>query len=160
MTRYQHSLAVEQAGKKRLARFFENWSAGAPLIETEKDDQICGDYIVQTASNTILGVELKTVEGTYDKFFIELWSNRKYQTCGWLYTSVADRLVYHYQGDDRLFVMDMTALQRWLARDNFVGSFPECQQLKCHQLNDTWGALIPHEAVRNAIGFKWEGVAP
>lgn len=95
------------------------------------------------------------MEGSYDKLFIETWSNKQRGTKGWLWTSCADRIVWLFMETMELFVIDLPALKRWaeLSIHNFV----EVPQKKCDQLNDTWGRLVPRDVLRTEVGFLHEG---
>lgn len=89
----------------------------------------------------------------YGNLFLETWSNRREKRPGWMITSEADRLIYHFI-NDVAFDIDFARLREWYEKNkNF---FPVKQQKKTRQENDTWGACVGIEVIRTHVGFDHE----
>lgn len=130
-----------------------------------------GDLLFNDRDGRLWGVELKAEEEYRGNLFLETWSNRNLNdpqshadrgsNPGWLMKTRADLLFYHFLDADALFIMNMFMLKRWAFqvvsknRSEFASrirsepltgriyDFPEREQKKYSQLNDTWGRCVP-----------------
>lgn len=132
-----------------------------------------GDVLFNDRRGRVWSIELKAELRHTGNLFLETWSNRNLDevashaergsTVGWLYTTRADLLLYHFVEDDRLYVLSVMALKRWAfmapsrrstmsdpdasgVRREMQGrlyDFAERAQAKYRQPNDTRGRLVP-----------------
>ena len=138
-----------------------------------------GDALFNAKSGDIWSVEIKAEERYTGNLFLETWSNRNLEDAashtvrgsnpGWLYKSRAELLFYHFLDSDRLYVISMYRLRRWAfsapgrhmsetvnnERRRLPGrlfDFPEIEQSKRQQMNDTRGRLVPIKVLREEAG--------
>lgn len=153
MSGYADSLEIEAKGRKLLSPFLEQRAHKGHLVWTTKGrlarelQRSAGDVLFNSDEETIVGCELKCEERLRDTLFIERWSNRKRWTPGWLETLSTDLLLYYFIEGDKLCVINFDGFRHWLydCRDGCVpkaGCFPQYQQKRHSQPNDTWGYSI------------------
>lgn len=98
-------------------------------------------------------------ENKHGNLFIETWSNLSRENRGWYYKCQASWLWYYFIDDDELYCVEMDKLRRWgtapgRSGDCHLFDFPERQQRKREQKNDTWGRCVPIETLsRECEGF-------
>lgn len=143
--------------KGRLARFLQ---------------ETCGDLLFNDDSGRLWGVELKAELAFTGNLFLETWSNRNLtdpqshadrgSNPGWLTKVRADLLFYHFVDSDRLYILNLYSLKRWAFKNRSqrglseragrirpehpagrIYDFPEREQRKYDQPNDTWGRCVP-----------------
>jgi len=117
-----------------------------------------GDVQLNTDSEHIIAIELKAERDWSFNFYLEAWSNRRIYRPGWMWTSNADFLFYHFLSSDDLYCIDFQALKRWFHGCDHRSRPPWClwphaEQGRYVQRNDTWGVLIPINEVEKAVGF-------
>lgn len=116
----------------------------------------CGDFLARKSLGDVIGLELKAEKKHTGNLFIETWSNRKWFNPGWLYSSKADYILYHFLDSNVCYVISMKALKKFCfitestkaKRPGRIEDYPEVQQAKYDQKNDTWGRLIPIEHLK------------
>ena len=122
-----------------------------------------GDILVQ--NGRLISIEVKVEkEDKHENFFLETWSNRKWFTPGWMYTTDCDRLWYFFLKERKLYSIDFGRLRQWAfwlkdGRGPFY-SYKEKKQKEYEQNNDTWGRCVPIDVIREAIGFERECLVP
>ena len=115
-----------------------------------------GDAIVASKNGRMIGIELKAEEeNKHGNLFLETWSNRKRRTVGWMYYCDADKLFYFFCKERAMYSMDMHELQSWAFDKKRIYEFPEKEQSKYTQMNDTWGRCVPIPVIRDELAsFK------
>lgn len=142
--------------------------------------EVVGDALMNTDSETVWSVEIKAEVRFTGNIFLETWSNRNLEdrrghagrgsNPGWFIKTGSDLLFYHFLDSDKLYIFDIFKLKQWAFRtpsknlktglmpDDFpqrICDFPEKQQGKYRQMNDTRGRIVPIELLRNeGVPFK------
>lgn len=121
--------------------------------------KVWGDFIARRqdkGKDREYSIELKAEEEHTGNLILELWSNKKWFTPGWMYTSHARYLFYFFTDNKILYVIDFISLKQWFfGADGKRGAmyrFPEVTQKKRSQANDTWGALVDVEVLKSKLG--------
>lgn len=113
-----------------------------------------GDALMKR-NGEMYSVEIKAErENKYGNFFLETWSNRKWFTPGWMLTLNADILFYHFLEQDQLYIMNFQRLKEWAWHQGGIYRFPEREQSKYDQRNDTWGRCVPIKVIGAEVGFS------
>lgn len=112
------------------------------------DMQRSGDFVLNTSENKFITVELKVESRHTGNLYIETWSNKNRLNQGWLYKCKSDRLIYLFlDRPAEAYSVNVRKMQNWLFQTingkQRLWSFPEREQGKYKQLNDTWGVLVP-----------------
>lgn len=133
--------------------------------------ELMGDVLFNDRTGRLWSVEMKAEQKDRPNLFLEVWSNRNLEQPenhagrgskpGWLLTTGADLLFYHFLASDKLFICSMFALKKWafvsagkrMAEPNAYGDqthtvgriwdFEEKVQKSYEQLNDTRGRCVP-----------------
>lgn len=126
-----------------------------------------GDLFMNTDADTIRGLEIKVERSWTGNLFLETWSNRNLEdrdshhergsTPGWLVTSRADLVLFYFLDTDDLVTVPMLRLKRWAFGSGPQGgvyAWPEKQQGRYAQRNDTWGRCVPVEHLEREVGAK------
>ena len=154
---FKESLRTEELGEEVMLPILRQMSDHGTVKQiTDKDGQrYSGDWIscIDGEQKTH---EFKTVNGYYDAFFIEFYSNRQRGKFSWLVDLGCDYLWYLYLANKALFIIDMPRLQWWLLTRRGALLYDLIKQEACEQMNDTWGMKVPHADVRRIIGFVRE----
>lgn len=124
-------------------------SKGALARELQKS---VGDFLYNGDAETVYGVEVKVEQNNrHGNFFLETWSNRSRFTLGWMYTLNTDLLLYHFLEDDLLYKIPFRKLRVWSFHKGRIYDFPEREQAKRAQMNDTWGRCVPIDVVSREL---------
>ena len=155
MNAFDQTQRVEQRSMEILRPFIEQRAFNGQYVVTSKgplarDLQItAGDVLYNSDKDTVFSIEIKAEESNkHGNFFLETWSNRKWYTPGWMITLKTDLLLYHFLKDDLLYRIPFQKLKRWAFHDRRIYNYPERQQSKYSQPNDTWGRCVPIEKLR------------
>lgn len=119
--------------------------------------QNMGDVLAKNPNEATEIVDVKAEEeNKYGRFFLEVWSNKSRGKRGWMATAHYTKLWYFFLESRELFIIDFTTLREWAFRR--LVDYPEREQKKYDQLNDTWGRCPPIAVIREEVGFDDEGV--
>jgi hypothetical protein len=93
-------------------------------------------------------IEVKAEKSdVHGRLFLETWSNRKRWTVGWMFKSWCDWLWYFFVDECALYEVEMQKLRQWAFGCNqdpgLLYRFPEREQKRYDQMNDTWGRCVP-----------------
>lgn len=127
-----------------------------------------GDAIFNDKKGRVWSVELKAEEKHTGNLFLETWSNKNLtdaqshaergSTMGWLFSCRADLLMYYFLDSDDLHIIPLLRLKRWAfglgLRPGRLYDFPEVEQHKYGQPNDTHGRLVEIATLASEIEFK------
>ncbi len=152
MTAFEQTSRIEAQGLAHILEWMKNNPKCQDLRFTSDSpyahllQHTVGDILVRNQSaDTSLDLKVE-VDARYGNFFLETWSNRSRFTLGWMYTASYDWLAYYFLQERKLYLLDFLKLRRWAFNYNGDGGFyeyPEREQRKYHQLNDTWGRCVP-----------------
>jgi len=112
-----------------------------------------GDALVQK-DGIAYGVEFKIEQRWTGNFFLETWSNKKWETPGWLFTLDTDVLLYYFEDKRLLYSIPFQKLKKWAETQGNMEPFPEKAQRKYDQKNDTWGRCVPIGVVTEQVGCQ------
>jgi hypothetical protein len=142
---------IEEQGVQHLVEFLKE--DGFDVFRLSADSHTMrelqlhyGDALIQRNEEAYI-VEFK-VEAidSHDNFFLETWSNRGMGRRGWLDHLRTDWLLYYFLDPGDLYVFDFPKLRRWAFGSNLsearIYRYPEKQQGKYAQRNDTWGRCV------------------
>lgn len=175
MSAFEDAKSVEAASLLALRPFLEetqgryvltNKGAASKLIQ-----ETLGDILFNDRKGRLWSVEMKAERRWTGNLFLEVWSNRNLtdaenhsgrgSKAGWLVTTGADLLFWHFIDADKLVICNMLALKQWafatpgkrLSEPNARGEsvqlpgriwdFEEKAQKAYSQLNDTRGRIVP-----------------
>jgi hypothetical protein len=153
--------AVERAGIKILAPYFREqesangvktfWLDGggpiADLLQRQK-----GDMLFQFEDHSSYSIELKHEERHTGNIFLETYSWKKRGVPGWLWTTKADLLGFHFINAG-LFYLSQTKRIVEFAESDLFEIFRERPQGKYPQPNDTWGRCVPVRVLKKECGL-------
>lgn len=132
-----------------------------------------GDLFIQTLNKEFYALEVKAEERHTGNLFLETFSNGSCYKLGWMHTLRADWLLYHFLDKDVLYIIPFEPLKKWFflgigtEKINIQGitkriekkynrsgyqQYPQVQQKKYNQMNDTWGVIVPIDAIVEQIG--------
>lgn len=171
MSAFDVAMAVEAQSRAILLPWLEE-SSGGRYVLTHKGQlarvfqERYGDLLFNAKDGRLWTVELKAERKHTGNLFLETWSNRNLHNpashaergsnVGWLYKLQADVLLYHFLDTDTLYILSVFKLKRWAfvptpqCPQGQIFTFPEHQQQKYTQFNDTHGRLVPVEALKKA----------
>lgn len=119
-----------------------------------------GDVLLNREGGELIAIELKAERVARRNLFLEAWSNRDFERrkVGWMWSSGADLLLYHFLGSDDLYCIDFPALWHWFhGCENWERPpwthYQQHEQGVYEQRNRTWGVLVPIEKIESAVGF-------
>lgn len=118
--------------------------------------KVCGDYLASQKGKARY-IEIKAEkENIWGNVFIETWSNKSRRTLGWFHACQADWLWYYFLASRELYIWQMVHLRQWarsLAENGQprLFTYPEKQQRRYEQLNDTWGHPVPMSVLKIAL---------
>lgn len=110
--------------------------------------KVWGDYVVNR-DGIESSLELKAEWDFTGNLFLEMFSNMKWGTPGWMLTCRADWLLYFFGCNGRLYIMSLHQLRAWAFAVNEntnrqrLDGYALKKQGKYDQLNDTWGRCVP-----------------
>ena len=114
-----------------------------------------GDAIAQTHNGKVVAIEFKAEQkNKHGNLFLETWSNRSRFTPGWMYNLNADMLLYYFLKPRGMVTMSFPALRKWAFHSRNIYRYPELEQNKRDQKNDTWGRCVPISALVNHKDIK------
>lgn len=156
MNSFDDAKLVEQKSLKILRPFIEQRSYhGQYVIVNDgplaRELQAVGfDIIMQTSPGSFTTIDIKAEnENKHDNFYVESWSNKSRWRRGWFFTIKAELLFYHFVEDYKLYVIEVEKLRRWAFSSEApdepsrIYRYPERDQKKRMQKNDTWGFCVP-----------------
>jgi len=178
-------LAVEAASRAILTPFIAYRADDGRYVLTDKGrlskafQLVHGDVIVQREGQMMF-CELKAEqENVHGNFFLEEWSNRDWETPGWMHKLDVDWLYYHFINQNVVYLLHWPALKRWAfeaprmngnmadgrGETGRAYDYPLRGQAKRKQKNDAWGWCVPiadllgevkHHVVRFLPGGNYE----
>jgi hypothetical protein len=127
-----------------------------------------GDLLIATGPGNVASVEIKAQRRWTGNLFLEVWSNKNLDdrgshiergsTPGWLITCRADVLGFHFIDADTVLFLPLFRLQQWAFgiedAPGRIYDFPERQQRRYVQRNDSWGRIVPIETLAREVGMK------
>ena len=136
----------EKEGRKVITPFLTKIAFAGRIIWTDCDQFLqnnYGDVLVSVDSNTFVSVEMKTEqENKYGNLYLETWSNRKWNTPGWMdKLKSCDILLYNFLDSDECYGAHFPTLVTWFNENKH--KYKEKPQGKYVQANDTWGRPVP-----------------
>lgn len=152
MNAYDEGRSVEAAGLIDILPYAKCVAEGAQVVLVDGHEGLQrwkGDFLYQCRRRGARSVELKCEqENKYGNLFIETWSNRHDYRRGWFDYCGADELWYYFVTNKQLYRCSLLELKQWAKAQQFDGRprlhcFPEKQQGKYTQNNDTWGHCVP-----------------
>ena len=117
-------------------------------------------------------VEIKAQRRWVGKLFLEVWNNKNLDdrgwhiergsTPGWLITCRAAVLGFHFIDADTVLFLPLFRLQQLVFGIGDAPGrsydFPERQQRRYVQRNDSWGRVVPIETLAREAGMKRAGL--
>jgi hypothetical protein len=178
MSAYTDACLVEQRGMAVLLPFLESRAWRGQVIRVAKGplakhfQRSFGDLLIATGPGNVASVEIKAQRRWTGNLFLEVWSNKNLDdrgshiergsTPGWLITCRADVLGFHFIDADTVLFLPMFRLQQWAFGIGDVPGriydFPERQQRRYVQRNDSWGRVVPIETLAREVGMKRAGL--
>jgi len=132
---------------------FLEWKCDKVIKITGKHRQTFGDYYVEL-NGMDYAIEVKhEIENIHTNLFIETWSNRHIKR-GWLYTSRADMLLYHFIEDGEIYTIPVGALRKWAHTSGHLDAYEEKEQVKYKQKNTTCGKPVPIDILIEEAGMR------
>jgi len=158
MSTFIEAQGIEAEALFDLIPFIERRYSPEGIVKTNSQlhvQKYKGDAIILTVAGGKF-VELKAEkENIYGNLFIETWSNRSRFTQGWIFTTQADWLWYYFVSNKQLYHVVFQELKKWCfgieSNQGRIWDFPEKQQNKYSQLNDTWGRCIPIQVLKQEV---------
>lgn len=169
MTAFDLSRYVEDQGMARLIPLLKQYADGGQFVINNKGplapmlQATVGDALLNR-NGGVYGLEVKIEQEFTGNFYLELWSNKKFdpRKVGWMVSLNADILWYYFLDVDLLFSMSFHRLWKWAFVEDQrsvakgrgrIYDFPEKLQRKAAQLNETWGRCVPIATVYAEVGF-------
>lgn len=154
MNGFDAARTVEQRSLKILLPFVQQRAFNGQYVVTSKGplarelQKTVGDVFYNSDPETIYSAEIKAEESKkHGNFFLETWSNRARFTLGWMFNLKTDLLLYYFLEEDELYAIPFLKLRKWAFHDGRIYQYPERQQAKYDQLNDTWGRCVPCQTI-------------
>ncbi len=173
MNAFTEASLVEHRGLAVLLPYLAERAYQGRIVSTAKGPLACalqrsfGDVFMNMDADTLRGLEIKVERHWTGNLFLETWSNRNLEdrashhergsTPGWLVTSRADLLLFYFLDTDDLITVSMLRLKRWAFGSGPQGgvyAWPEKQQFRYGQRNDTWGRCVPVEHLEREVGAR------
>jgi hypothetical protein len=139
-------MQTEADGRKVITPYLTKIAYGGRFVWTDSDKFLqnnYGDILVSVDSSTVVAVEMKTErDNTWGNLFLETWSNRKWNTPGWMDKLLScDILLYNFLNTDECFGAHFPTIVQWFNENKM--NYKEKPQKKHAQANDTWGRPVP-----------------
>lgn len=125
------------------------------------------DFFINLDDDTVRSLEIKVERHWTGNLFLKTWSNlnladreahaERGSTPGWLVTSRADLLMVYFLDSDDLVTVPLLRLKRWAFGSGPQGgiyAWPEAQQHRYEQRNDSWGRLVPAAFLEQHVGAR------
>lgn len=178
MNAFASAKLVEAKSRVILEPFLKERAHDGQLVFTNKGPLAqalqaeYGDVLFNSDADTIWSVELKAEEKFTGNLFLEVWSNRNLESrrsyaergskVGWLYSTRADYLFYHFLDRDELYIFNLHRLKVWCfvqMGEHALGpgrlwEWPEKPQSRYEQFNDTRGRIVPIAVLMHDIAGK------
>jgi hypothetical protein len=165
---------VEQRGMSALLPYLESRAYRGQVIQVAKGplarhfQRSFGDLLIATGPGAVASVEIKVSRRWTGNLFLEVWSNKNLEdrashvergsTPGWLITCRADVVGFHFLDVDTVVFLPLFRLQQWAfgcgEQTARIYDFPERQQRRYVQRNDSWGRIVPVEVLAREVGVK------
>jgi hypothetical protein len=156
---FDQGRAIERRSWKLLEPYFRQFGIGYQRVDYRL---YRGDYRLTLPNGQRPYLELKAeIEDRYGNLFIERWSNYEI-TDGWLVSSRADIVLYHFLRCGSLYIFSLGQLKDSLMAKDLAGTtygertYPLKQQRKYEQHNDTRGWPVP---IRHIFRLTYGGRA-
>jgi hypothetical protein len=164
MSAFDNCCRVEQESLPRLLDWLESQADSGRVVLTSKGplskflQETVGDALMQK-NGAAYGAEFKIEQRWTGNLFLETWSNLERFNPGWLVKLDADVLLYYFADKKMLITVPFKKLKRWAFGGKDTGSahvyrYPEKQQRKYTQLNDTWGRIVPVDVLVDEAGAR------
>ena len=171
MSSFDECCDVERRAYEILTPWIEVHLAKGGLVFTNKGrlseflQRSVGDLLYNSRKDgSVRSIEIKAEEqDKYGNAFLETYSNASRFTPGWMHTLNADLLGYFFLDTRKFYLFDYQRLRHWAFRfpgrrgPNHLGrlwDFPEREQGKRVQLNDTWGRCVPLSVLCQEVACK------
>jgi hypothetical protein len=175
MNAFTQTSAVEQKGLALLLPFLEARAFNGQIVNLRKGtlaqtlQASFGDVMMNTDPDpdTVVAVEIKIEQRWTGNLFLETWSNRNLDdkashaargcSPGWVISTRADLLAFYFLDTDDLVAVPTFRLKRWAfgsGPDGGLYAFPEKQQRRYQQPNDSWGRVVPIDVIAQEVGAK------
>jgi hypothetical protein len=148
---------VERESRRRMLPYILHAFGSKPvLIPSDYESQSTGDFKVTRRDGFVVNVEAKAELEFTGNLFLETTSNWHTSRAGWLLTSRAFELWYHFLDTDFLYRWQLGLLRQWFWGDESdvdsgaVGKCREVAQKKHEQQNLTRGYLVPAKNMMKA----------
>ena len=160
MSAFDLSRYVEEQGMVRLIPLLTQYAEHGQFTIINKGplapilQKTVGDALLNR-NGGVYGLEVKVETQFTGNFFLETWSNKKFsfRKQGWLYTLQTDIFWYYFLDVDELYSMSFHRLWEWAFDHNRLFDFPEKQQRKNAQMNETWGCCVPIPIIEREVGY-------
>lgn len=150
MSSYKDSQQTELQGYQLITPYLEAVSyQGRYVIAKDGSENIIAnqlrgqDIYIQLDDYHTISADMKAVEASYNRIFVESLSNKKTQKPGWMFTNQVDLILYVMLGSGELSAFHFPSLRQWCDGNIIENDYPYVPQKKCSQLNDSWGFLVP-----------------
>lgn len=146
MNSFEKASLVEQESWEILKPFIAEKAFEGRFVKTAKGplakelQKTVGDVLYNSDDDTVWSIEIKAERRFTGNCFLEVWSNRKRNTPGWMETTRCDILLCHYLSNDSLYGFHFSQLREWFSEHG--QQYPLVEQRRYSQLNDTWGRLV------------------
>ncbi len=161
MSAFDDTCLIETRASELIIPFIQSMSHGGRYVLTNKGNlskdlqKIVGDALINSGDGKIWGIEYKAEErNIHNNFFLETWSNLSRFTPGWMFNLNTDILLYLFLEEKDLYSLNFKNLRTWAFVNRRIYAFPEKQQGKYAQRNDTWGRCVPIDVIKNEVGFN------
>lgn len=165
---FHECVKLEEESKAILLPDLQEWAKEGTLKFFDKSGDDCyeihkyGDCeLVSCETGKLVRVELKCERvDKHGNLFLETWSNRSKYRAGWMKTTLADFLVYHFLEDGKAYWIDMHKLKDWFFRKHPTPGHPQLdlypeRLTRADQPNDTWGRCVPIQDISREVEIKW-----
>ena len=162
MSAFAKGLSIEARGNAVLVPYMKTLWPDAQVwhVPSNIRAQERGDFRVTHPGKGVEYIETKAEMKWTGRLFLETWSDKSMHRAGWLYTSRADWLWYYFLDTNRLYTAQMADIKQWLygsGERNYAGNlerFAEVKQRKYQQDNDTYGRIVPIDALYECRSFQ------
>jgi len=167
MNAFEKASLIEKAAFKDILPYMKDTAFDGRFVITNKGNlsellqKTVGDIIFNCEEEKVWAIEVKAEAEEGKNFYLETWSNKKWKTEGWMHKLQCDFLYYYFLNTKNLYSMVFPDLKYWAfdkcgfsEEDGRIWDFPEKEQKKYTQLNDTWGRCVPINIISNEVGYS------
>lgn len=119
-----------------------------------KQQEYYGDFWYQLHPNeepTYVLIKAEE-ENRYGNFFLETWRDKAGGERGWLHKEcIAKYLGYYFRKEGLLYMIELQQLKLWAFAFGNIQKFPEKEQFKRIQENDTRGRVVPTDVIMQGV---------